>query len=1438
MALSNDLISQFVKVTKDTRKDRNEVNLYGTIAANGQVKLDGADSPTPVSSTSHNEIGDRVIVSIKNHTATVTGNLSSPSARKDVVDGLGDQITEFDIIIADKVSVKDFDAQVGRIDDLFSENVIISNKLTANEAEIGKLTADNVIIRETLIANEASIKKLQTEKLDAAIADITFATIENLNATNATIYNLEATYGQFVDLSTKRFEALDATVKNLDVEKLSAKDAELKYANIDFTNITEAAIGKIFADTGLIENIVIGNGTITGNLVGVTIKGDLIEGGTVVADKLVIKGTDGLYYKLNTDGMSIEAEQTEYNSLDGSVITAKSITATKISVKDLVAFDATIGGYNITNGSLYSGVKSSALNTTRGVYFDKEGQLSVGDASNYLRYFKDTDNTYKLELSARSIKMGANNKDVETILSEIESKADSAVISTIEEFYQSTSNTELLGGEWSAVQPEWIEGRYIWRRTFVTYADTTSVYQPSEKGVCISGNTGLQGIQGPKGDQGIPGPKGEQGDTGANGQDGLDGKTSYFHIKYSEVEKPTTPDQMTETPSTYIGTYVDFTQADSTDPNKYAWARFVGVQGEKGDQGIPGTNGSNGKTSYLHIAYANSADGKNGFSVSDPVGKLYMGQYTDFTQADSTDPTKYSWTKVKGETGAQGPQGPAGKGIKSTVITYQASASGTTPPSGSWSSNIPAVTKGQYLWSKTDITYTDNTTSTTYSVSYIPENGQNGSDGAAGPAGQGVASITQQYYLSTSKKEPTEGSWITTMPTWSTGKYLWTRYEVTYNNPDSVTHTSPICDSSWEAVNEVQVGARNLFIIKKSSAGSLKDNSISLNPAHNLRKERTSEFIPVKKGEEYVFQSWVTVDPTDTTNPFLWIAYQFYDGNKNLVGPREAKATNNKLPNGKSYDFYKITIPDGVSLIRVSARFYSDGEVKLEKGNKPTDWSPAPEDVDQAIADVDEKIKHTNATLDILDNKITGTVSEISDLGIRMSTVEQTANGLTVKLTGLESDVTGAVTDAANAKANADAAIKASEDAKKVATNYLSFTNGGLTIGNMTASNLGRNILIDTDSIDIRNGNTVLASYGENYIYLGKNSKTSVIDLCNGVGNITSSVKSGGYNLLKIDAGDGIDINTSNEIKLKTAQPSDRYSFSEFSLSTNLPWEMTSYTYSHAFISVNDGDPKATGSMSETLFLGNGNFTVDANTLISNMYGELSSGHIYITTKINYASVLIGAACGTSGGNASIALRSEEGSPIGVGTCDITANKTTVSGDLSVSGNVIIDNNSPILGKNTSGNTYEILELSEGNNCVLGYGCWQYGGNTHIYGQDIKFYPDTTRTNYIPYYKTGDTISFSSCYTAGFVADNSRMVRFSIPLSKPAVGVSSVSISSVSCKIMQNGGYKFTSGPNSYSGSLDSNNNMINMTLKYTQDTGAKTLDSCGVMYSLSVRFN
>lgn len=416
MSLSSELISQFVKVTNDKPEKKNESTVYGTIVEHGEkmyVQLDGSDLLTPISVSSISiRPGERVAVLIKNHTASVTGNLSSPAARfKDVEESeeaVRNEISEFEIIVAGKVSAEELLAEVARIDSLVAEDIKVKGLITAAEADIDKLQAGTVEISNSLTAAEADIKKLSTDKLDASIADIKFATIDSLEVTDAKIHNLEATYGTFSSLTTDKLVAIEADITDLETKKLSAEQADIKYANIDFSNISKATMEYFYANSGLIDNVVVGDGTITGTLVGVTISGDLIEGNTVVADKLVIKGDDGLYYKLNTDGITTSAEQTEYNSLNGQVIMAKSITAEKVSVSDLVAFGATIGGFSITSDSIYSEVKDSSGNTTRGIYMDTDGQINFGDANNFIKYYKDETGNYKLVISAETILYALN----------------------------------------------------------------------------------------------------------------------------------------------------------------------------------------------------------------------------------------------------------------------------------------------------------------------------------------------------------------------------------------------------------------------------------------------------------------------------------------------------------------------------------------------------------------------------------------------------------------------------------------------------------------------------------------------------------------------------------------------------------------------------------------------------------------------------------------------------------------------------------------------------------------------------------------------------------------------------------------------------------------------------------------------------------------------
>lgn len=449
MGLSSDLISQFVKITKDEDKTKKETTVYGTARIrNGvtYVQIDGSELLTPVAESAGANDGERVTVLIKNHKAILNGNLDSPAARTGDVSYLGDS------------------------------------------------------------------------KLDVSTADNTYATIKQFEAAEADIFDLSAEYAEFANVTADTFEAVNTKIQNLE-----AKNFDAVYANIDFSNIGKAAMEYFYANSGLIKDVTVGDQTITGELVGVTIKGDLIEGNTIKADKLVIKGDDGLFYKLNTDGLSvidegnafvransypednvsnvewhddysatvttndadellaiyfwvepnktyifsyegetcevamydqdwnevfrsadnvikdqivtgahhcyfsppnesgltsytfrnvrmIEKEVYDKNKIDGSIIAAKSITATKISVNDLVAFDATIGGFKITDNSIYSGVKESIDNTTRGIYMDNDGQVAIGDANNYIKYYRDADGSYKLSISTQSsVKIGGRN---------------------------------------------------------------------------------------------------------------------------------------------------------------------------------------------------------------------------------------------------------------------------------------------------------------------------------------------------------------------------------------------------------------------------------------------------------------------------------------------------------------------------------------------------------------------------------------------------------------------------------------------------------------------------------------------------------------------------------------------------------------------------------------------------------------------------------------------------------------------------------------------------------------------------------------------------------------------------------------------------------------------------------------------------------------------
>lgn len=239
-----------------------------------------------------------------------------------------------------------------------------------------------------------------------------------------------------------------------------------------------------------------------------------------------------------------------------------------------------------------------------------------------------------------------------------------------------------------------------------------------------------------KGDDGLQGPQGTPGAPGANGQ------TTYFHVAYADNATGTL-NFTTGDPGarTYIGVYTDFTAADSNNPAAYTWSKYVGADGANGTPGAPGANG---QTSYVHFAWANSADGTSGFSTTVSAGKLYIGVYSDFTVADSTNPALYSWSLIKGDDGLQGPQGtpgaPGANGQTSYVhFAYADSADGTvnftTGPAGG----------RYYVGVYTDFAAADSSNPAAYTWSL--QRGADGSNGTPGaPGANGQASYVHIAY--------------------------------------------------------------------------------------------------------------------------------------------------------------------------------------------------------------------------------------------------------------------------------------------------------------------------------------------------------------------------------------------------------------------------------------------------------------------------------------------------------------------------------------------------------------------------------------------------------------------------------------------------------------------------------------------------------------------
>ena len=431
------------------------------------------------------------------------------------------------------------------------------------------------------------------------------------------------------------------------------------------------------------------------------------------------------------------------------------------------------------------------------------------------------------------------------------------------------------------------------------------------------GEKGEQGEQGPPGPQGAPGLDGIQGpkgDQGIPGKDGKDGKTQYTHIAYANSADGSKDFSVSDSNREYIGMYVDFTQNDSADPTKYAWSK---IKGADGAIGTPGKPGADGKTPYLHIAYANSADGKTGFSTTDGTNKLYIGQYTDYTQADSTDATKYTWTKIKGENGKDG----------TNSRSYILEASDTAIKKGADGALTPSKITFRSFYRDGD------------SVTRIPYNGRFKIEESTNGTSYSVK------YTSSANESAKEYT-----PT-ATAKILRCTLYSADGTINALDTQSVVVLTD---VDNLEIGGRNLLLntgfntfnhwIKGSNTKSLQMvNGWCEVTIGGTWSGFVQEFIPEKNVEYIVSYEAYLVDTVAETAVL-----------ETDFGTPDQKQTINKTPAKYSLKLkYPSTSLNGKIDFMLSnnevGKKWRIRNIKLEKGNKATDWSPAPEDIETLV---------------------------------------------------------------------------------------------------------------------------------------------------------------------------------------------------------------------------------------------------------------------------------------------------------------------------------------------------------------------------------------------------------------------------------------------------------------------------------------------------------
>lgn len=500
-------------------------------------------------------------------------------------------------------------------------------------------------------------------------------------------------------------------------------------------------------------------------------------------------------------------------------------------------------------------------------------------------------------------------------------------------------------------------------------------------------------------------------------------------LKDNNTIAPTVTFTTTATVTEDCEASISVTVDDVTISKKFSFA--VAKTGSKGDTGAAG-NGI--KSISYYYARSSSQTAPSASSITgtslptlDATNK-YLWQKEVITYTNNTSQTTVVLLAVYGNTGAKGDKGNDGTSvtIKSQAVTYQASSSGTTIPSGTWSPGIPTVAKGQYLWTRTVITFSNDVTSTSYSVGYMGTNGQNGSNGSNGKDGKGIKSTEVTYQIWANGTSTPNGTWVTTVPDTTADKpYLWTRTVITYTDD-----TKSISYSVGSTLKGVNVGGRNLV---------LKSNIEVTNNDYLTNTYTLSE--DLKKGETYTIQLWGNLG--ENKDYFgLWLQYDSF-----RIGAI--------VRQGKKYGALTFVVPDKSDLTALNAiHIYAVPnsvtstntitKVKLELGNIATDWTPAPEDVDEGINNAQSSADKANSNANNAQNSA--------------NNAQDTANKADAKADQAKADSAAANTAAQIAKKQADEAQRKSNTANDIA-------NGAVA----TISPIAQVVIVDDKGLKILN---------------------------------------------------------------------------------------------------------------------------------------------------------------------------------------------------------------------------------------------------------------------------------------------------------------------------------------------------------------------------------